>query len=396
MDFIKSLTRSVMFCVGCAVITSCSFLLKPQPPAPFEKAISTLASGLLDQVEAVRPLSHEKSEINVMIIPFTDADSDEVPVVSRSIETIMIEVGTQNFEGFHLARLTSKNVDDADYIIRGTIRLDAYRSRDAETFQKYYRVSGEVMDVSDKKIIGESSVWISDKDLNYAPTAIYRDSPLYLKGSRVTRSEKIQHQTLEEDLADVSLKTRALQIEGRMAYENGDYEAARTLFEMATQREDGQDLATYAGLYLTNYKLGRFEAADKAFEKVVSISAETYRFFTVKYLFGVNSVEFLQDENLKARYDTWIRNIGKYLQKTNHCLQIVGHASRTGTKTYNDQLSLDRAKNIQKLLQETFPEVFQRSEVVGKGFSENIVGTGTDDEHDVLDRRVELFIVKCH
>ena len=396
MDFTNRLIRCVMFFLGCVVITSCSFLLKPQPPEHFEKAISTLAGNLLGQVETARPSSLEKGKINVMIIPFFDADSNEVPEVSRDIENIIIEVGKHKFERFHLARLTSKNIDDADYIVSGTIRLDTYRSRDAEAFQKYYRVHGDVRDVPDKNIIAKSSVWISDKNLNYTPTAIYRDSPLYLQERRLATSENFQRQTIEEDFSRVSLKTRAIQIEGRMAYENGDYEAARTLFDMATHREDGQDLGTYAGLYLSNHKLGRFEAAEKAFAKVVAISAETYGFFTVKYLFGVNSVEFLQDENLKERYDTWIRNIGKYLQNTSHCLQIVGHASHTGTKAYNDQLSLERAKSIQKLLRETFPEVLQRSEVVGKGFSENIVGTGTDDEHDALDRRVELFIVKCH
>lgn len=33
--------------------------------------------------------------------------------------------------------------------------------------------------------------------------------------------------------------------------------------------------------------------------------------------------------------------------------------------------------------------------MIGKGFSENIVGTGTDDDRDALDRRVELFVIKC-
>jgi outer membrane protein OmpA-like peptidoglycan-associated protein len=57
---------------------------------------------------------------------------------------------------------------------------------------------------------------------------------------------------------------------------------------------------------------------------------------------------------------------------------------------------LERAKSIQKQLRKTFPEVFQRSQVIGKGFSENIVGTGSDDERDALDRRVELSIIDCN
>ncbi len=396
MDIIKLLVRYIIIVAGFAVISSCSYLIKPQPLVPFEEAISTLAGNLLGQVKADRPLPVEKGAINVMLIPFVDANSGEVPEVSWSIEKIVIDVGRRNFEGINLARLTLKNIDRADYIIDGFILLEFSKSKDTAKQQKHYHVFGTVGNLADKKIIGESNVWISDTDLNYTPTSIYRDSPLYFKSRRLTKADKTRRQTYKKDFFGVSLKTRAMLIEGRTAYENGNYEAAEALFSMAANRKDGQDLGTYAGLYLANHKLGRFEEAEKAFAEVVSISVEKYRFLTVKYLFGVDSVEFLQDENLKARYDTWIRNIGKYFHNSNHCLRIIGHASHTGTKAYNDQLSLERAKSIQKQLRKTFPEVFQRSQVIGKGFSENIVGTGSDDERDALDRRVELFIIDCN
>lgn len=396
MDIIKLLVRYIIIIAVFAVISSCSYLIKPQPLVPFEEAISTLAGNLLDQVKADRPLSVEKGPINVMLIPFVDANSGEVPEVSRSIEKIVIDVGRRNFEGINLARLTFKNIDRADYIIDGSIMLESSKSKDTAKHLKHYHVLGKVRNLADKKIIGESNVWISDTDLNYTPTAIYRDSPLYFKSSRLTKADKTRRQTYKKDLLGVSMKTRAMLIEGRTAYENGNYEAAEVLFSMAANRKDGQDLGTYAGLYLANHKLGRFEEAEKAFAEVVYISVEKYRFLTVKYLFGVGSVGFLQDENLQVRYDTWIRNIGKYFHNSNHCLLIIGHASHTGTKAYNDQLSLERAKSIQKQLRKTFPEVFQRSQVIGKGFSENIVGIGSDDERDALDRRVELYIVDCN
>jgi len=393
MGRIKRIIIYIIMALGCAGIASCSSFLKPQP-IPFEEAIATLATRLLDQVKA-DPASAGKETINVMIIPFADADSGEVPEVSRSIEKIIIEIGRHNFKGFNLARLTSKNIGHADYIINGTIRLEFYKTMFTKTPPKNYHVYGEVRGLADTKVIGKAGVWISDMNLNYTPTAIYRDSPLYLKGSAMTKPAKIQHQTYEEDFLDISLKTRAMLIEARMVYENKDYKAAKALFSMAAQRKDGQDLGTYAGLYLANHKLGRLEEAEKAFAKVVSISVEKYRFLTVKYLFGVDSVDFLPDENLKERYVTWIRHIGQYFNNTNYCLRIVGHASRTGTEAYNYQLSLERAKSIQKRLQKAFPEVLRRSETVGKGFSENIVGIGTDDERDALDRRVELFIIDC-
>lgn len=395
----NSLVGYVIIALGWSVLTSCAIFSKPsqpiEPPAPFEEAISALAGNLLNRIKADQPDSVGKNKIHVMLIPFTDADTDEVPQISRRIENIFIAEGSRKFRDFDLARLTSKNISRADYIINGTIQMDSYQGKDAGKVQKYYRVYGEVTRLKDKKIIGKSNRWITDLDISYALTPIYRDSPLYLKGSRFPIPDKTPQKRRDENFIDISLETRTILIEARTAYENGDYETAESLFRMATGCKDGQDLDTYAGLYLANNTLGRLEEAEKAFARLVAISAEKYRSFTVKYLFGVNSVEFLKDKNLEERYQTWIRNIGKYFHHTNSCLRIVGHCSRTGSEEYNDKLSLERAKSIQTLLQKSFPEVFQRSEVVGKGFSENIVGTGTDDDRDALDRRVELYVIEC-
>jgi len=399
MGLINPLMKYILLSLGCLLIASCSTLLKPsdpiQHPLSFNEAISTLTDNLLLQVKADLSLSGQKDATHVMLIPFTNADSHEVPEASRKIEELIIEEGRRNFKVFQLTRLTSKNISHADYIINGTIQPDTYVSKDTVMAQKHYRVYGEVMRTADKKIIGKSNLWLYDISLNNKPMAIYRESPLYLNRRRLTKPEKTERQARMEGLLGISLQTMAVLTEGRTAYENGDYETAAELFSLATERKDGQDLDTYAGLYLANYKLGRFKEAEKAFAKVVSISVEKYRFLTVKYLFDVDSLEYLQDKNLKERYDVWIRNIGKYFHNTSYCLEIVGHASRSGSKAYNDRLSLERAKSIQKQLYKSFPEVFQRSEVVGKGFSNNIVGTGTDDERDALDRRVELFIVDC-
>ena len=84
--------------------------------------------------------------------------------------------------------------------------------------------------------------------------------------------------------------------------------------------------------------------------------------------------------------------MGKYFQESGHCLQIVGHCSRSGTETYNRNLSLERAIRIQKLLKPWFPDVMIHTGTVGRGFSQTIKDTGTDDERDAIDRRVEFVI----
>jgi len=368
---------------------------QPAPPlVPFEQGVDTLAVRLLKQIDQDRRAGNVSEPVDVMLIPFTDADSGQVPEISRRIETIFFETGSAKFKRLKLARLTYQNIASADYIISGTIGLKAYPPNGGRSTAKRYQINTEARRRAAADRVGQGSIWIADQDLNYTPTAIFRDSPLYLKGSRLSPPEK-RPDTPAPQSAEVTLETMAIQIEGRMAYEKGDYEAARKLFNLAAERRDGQDLGTYAGLYLANHKLGRDTEADAAFRKVVAISVEKHRYLTVKYLFEVDSVDFVDRTGLKERYDAWVRHIGDYFQDTSHCLLIVGHASRTGTVAYNQQLSLARAEAIRERLAQTFPAVNARSTVEGRGFRQNIVGTGTDDERDELDRRVELFIVDC-
>jgi outer membrane protein OmpA-like peptidoglycan-associated protein len=73
----------------------------------------------------------------------------------------------------------------------------------------------------------------------------------------------------------------------------------------------------------------------------------------------------------------------------------VGHTSLTGSVPYNHRLSMQRATYIKQRLDREAPELGPRTRASGVGFRENIVGTGTDDARDALDRRVEFKITGC-
>ena len=76
-------------------------------------------------------------------------------------------------------------------------------------------------------------------------------------------------------------------------------------------------------------------------------------------------------------------------------MNVVGHASRTGSEQFNDRLSQQRATYIKGRLEAEAPELASRIGATGMGFRENVVGTGTDDARDALDRRVEFKITGC-
>ena len=68
---------------------------------------------------------------------------------------------------------------------------------------------------------------------------------------------------------------------------------------------------------------------------------------------------------------------------------------RTGTEPINDRLSMLRAQYVQQRLLADAPVLSRRTTAVGKGWRENIIGLGTDDARDALDRRVEFKVIDC-
>jgi outer membrane protein OmpA-like peptidoglycan-associated protein len=72
---------------------------------------------------------------------------------------------------------------------------------------------------------------------------------------------------------------------------------------------------------------------------------------------------------------------------------VTGHTSATGATAINDRLSLLRAEYIQRRLQEDVPDLAKRTIANGVGSRENLVGTGTDNAADALDRRVEFKVL---
>jgi outer membrane protein OmpA-like peptidoglycan-associated protein len=76
-------------------------------------------------------------------------------------------------------------------------------------------------------------------------------------------------------------------------------------------------------------------------------------------------------------------------------MNVVGHTSHTGGEAYNDRLSEQRAMVIRQKLAGEAAELGARMKASGVGFRQNIIGTGTDDASDALDRRVEFRILGC-
>jgi len=377
---------------------------KPEAPSSFPVAIRLLSHRLLNQIKS--DSSMFRTENRIVIDPFIDAHTREEPEVSKKIENIFKDTGKE-FPGFSLDRLQTENLADADYVISGMIRLGhfPYSGDEKETDEKkkLYQVLASARDIRSGDVIGSSDIWISDLKLGeYKPKKIYQDSPLYdivgkkdplAKGEEITA--KLEEEPKDEEAYRADLELRALLTEAGDAYNRKDYKISLEKYKKIAELPNGDGIRTYAGLYMANLRMGKMKAAKEAFTRLIDISVKKYGKLTVKFTFKVNSVEFWNDPFLKKQYRLWLEKMGEYFAKSPECMKIVGHCSKSGTEEWNDKLSKMRAERILQYLQRYSRKIRKRSKPMGKGFRENIIGIGTDDERDALDRRVEFILTPC-
>ena len=189
--------------------------------------------------------------------------------------------------------------------------------------------------------------------------------------------------------------TAALLANALEAYNAGKWQEALDAYTAAAGRPDGQQLRTFNGIYLSNIRLGRQDAAADAFGKIAALGLATNN-LAVKLLFRPNSAtDFWPGRDLAGVYPMWLRQIAKAVQSNGGCLSVTGHTSKSGSEQLNDRLSLARAETVKRLMVGEVAAVNAQLQVAGVGYRENIVGTGTDDASDAGDRRVEFKTVEC-
>jgi outer membrane protein OmpA-like peptidoglycan-associated protein len=182
--------------------------------------------------------------------------------------------------------------------------------------------------------------------------------------------------------------------EATQAYNSEKYQEALDLYKTALAAPYGEQLRTLNGIYLASWKLGRLQEAEQAFGKVVALGIASNN-LGVKFLFNPGTTDFWSDSKISGPYAIWVRQIARQTAQAKVCMDIVGHTSRTGAEAYNDKLSAQRAAALRQKLGTEAGDLLTRTKTSGLGFRENIIGTGTDDASDALDRRVEFKIVAC-
>jgi outer membrane protein OmpA-like peptidoglycan-associated protein len=328
-----------------------------------------------------------------VVDPMLDGTSGQQTEVTRIAEQRVAERVRSRFKQFTVSAFDATGLAGAQFVLNGTLTQTSSTAGAAQ-----YRLSLALTDIKTGLVLAQTASRVGDNNLNTSPTAVYRDSPVIAK-DRVVEGYIRTSQTKAGMPADAlyleRLPTSALLADANAAYNEKRYTEALARYEAASLRPDGQQMGIYSGLYLSQTQLGQTDAAEKTFGLMVRLGLATNN-LSVKFLFKPGTTDFVVDTRVSGPYPMWLRQIARQSALIEQCVVVTGHTSRTGSEQINSRLSLQRATYVKRRLETEAPELTRKLRDAGLGFRENIVGTGTDDLRDALDRRVEFKVIACN
>jgi outer membrane protein OmpA-like peptidoglycan-associated protein len=381
------------FLAGCA--TPQATLLSDE--LPFDQAVTQATDGLAGQTQKLPAfLAKVESKIgkrNVVLDPMLDATTGQQTAATALLESRVSERLTTHFDSFEILPFQSANLSRAQYLLTGTMtRVDNGGNR-----KRALQINLALTDLKSGSVVAQASALAKDEGLDHTPLAYYRDSPVLVKDqviegyARTSATPPGQH----GDAFYLDRIAAATVInEATTLYNQERYLEALGQYRSALATPTGEQLRVLNGIYLTTAKLGRTVEAEQAFGRVVALGI-AYNQLGVKFLFNPGSTEFWSDPKVSGPYVMWLRQIARESTTARACMDIVGHTSKTGSEQANDALSLQRANFIRQRLTADAPVLVSRTKTSGMGFRQNIVGSGSDNAVDALDRRVEFKIIPC-
>ncbi|MEO8310997.1 MAG: OmpA family protein [Caldimonas sp.] len=373
-------------------------------PQTFEKALADATDNLVAQtgklpvflarIEAKLTTPDPKLPKRIVTIdPMLDTITGQQTETTALFERRVTQRIGNLYPQFEFLPFQAANLARAQYLLTGTMS----RVPTAPIAKPSVRLSLALIDLKTGLIVAQASALALEENLDSTPSRYYRDSPVLIR-DKVAEGYAKTAATPVGQRGDAYYLERigaaSVINEATSLYNAEKYQDALGTYRSALSTPQGEQLRVQSGIYLSNMKLGRLPEAEQAFGRIVALGI-AYNELGVKFLFNAGSVEFWADPKISGSYGMWLRQIAREAVASKSCVAIIGHTSRSGPGPINDALSLKRAQYIRQRLAVEAAELAERTRAVGMGFRENIVGSGTDNGFDVLDRRVEFKIVPC-
>jgi outer membrane protein OmpA-like peptidoglycan-associated protein len=374
-------------------------------PQTFEKALADATDNLVAQTGKLPVfLARLESKLGkpdpkqpkrvVTIDPMLDTITGQQTETTALFERRVTQRIGNLYPQFQFLPFQAANLSRAQYLLTGTMS----KVPTAPIERPTVRLSLALIDLKTGLVVAQASALALEENLDSTPSRYYRDSPVLIR-DKVVEGYAKSAATPVGQRADAYYMERigaaSVINEATSLYNAEKYQDALGTYRTALSTPQGEQLRVQSGIYLSSMKLGQLGEAEQAFGRIVALGI-TYNELGVKFLFNPGSVDFWSDPKISGAYAMWLRQIAREAVNAKSCVSVIGHTSRSGPGPINDALSLKRAQYIRQRLALEAPELATRTSAEGMGFRENIVGSGTDNGFDVLDRRVEFRIVPCH
>jgi len=391
-------TALLAFCCA-ALIAACTPSNEPQT---FEKAAAEATDNLVAQTGKLpsflarieSTLSSKDSSTpkkSIVLDPMLDMITGQQTETTLLFERRVTQRMATKFPQFEFLPFQASNLTRAQYLLTGTMTRVPTAATPTVT------LSLALTDIRTGLVVAQASALAKEENLDSTPSRYYKDSPVLIK-DKVVEGYARTTSTPPGQKADPYYMERigvaTVITEATTLYNAERYQDALGQYKTALATPQGQQLRAESGLYLTSIKLGNTAEAEAAFGRIVALGI-AYNELGVKFLFAPGSVDFWADPKISGAYQMWLRQIARGAVAAGSCMKVVGHTSKSGPAAVNDALSLKRAATIKQKLVAEQPVLAGKTTAEGMGFRQNIVGSGTDNSFDVLDRRVEFKIVPC-
>lgn len=393
---LRSLTAAVMLAlaaVGSAPAAIAQPVAAARSPAlvPLEQAFMKAATDLFAKLPA------SAGETTIVIDPLIDGVTGIQSAATRGFDRRIAELVAQRYPHVKVLAFTPENVAKARFVFIGTFNTINNAGQPGAEKDAFW-ICFALVEREAKTVYARSVSRSVVNNVDIAPAASYSDSPVWgmdaATRAYIEACQKSQPGTPVAPAYIDQLGAAARIREASAAYEAGDHSRARDLYREVKEQPGGDQLRVLNGLYLSYAALGETGEADQTFGEMVERGFSLGQ-LGVKFLFEPNSTAFNADRKLSASYPAWLREIAARATKAGICLEVVGHASRTGPEALNDRLSRDRAERIASLMAGQAPGMSQRLRASGVGYREALVGLPRDDASTAVDRRVEFKTAPC-
>lgn len=324
-----------------------------------------------------------------------DADTGQQTMATAHFERQVSQRIGQAYPQLKIVAFQPAELAKSDFLLIGTLERES--SADGRQLVKLHLALVEIK--TSTTVAGSSAVAVA-QDVDMKPTPYYRDSPVLVMDRTtlgyIQTASKTAGQQADPDYTR-KLGNAAVVNEATKAYDEQQYAVALDKFRTVNNDKSDPRLKALNGEYMSHVKLGQIRQAEIAFGRMMAYAIPN-DVLQIRFLFAPGSTEFWRDAVTNPYlqyYPMWLRQIAKELAASSVCMAIVGHTSRTGSEALNTRLSRERAVAIQRELGNESPQLLGRTEPIGMGFRQNLVGSGTDDAGDALDRRVEFKVVQC-